>query len=298
MLVSIATVLALTGAACASSKPTATRTVKVETLAPRSGPVLLAQFDTGIGAVTAGSSTPLWQEHDSVAALDGSAVFTVSHDPSKDSDRLERLDLRRGGAVKSWPLLTPGLAVNAVAPSGRWVALTDRRPGYGSQARTSTTLVVYDTRAGAEAKRVDLTGDVQPEAFSADGTLVFALSYSADHYRVQTIELLTGERYDTSDRDKRLPPEDMHGHAVHGVLSRDHELLATLYRNPGDAKEPGFVHVLDLAHGWSYCADLPAPFGTGPAGTDAIELTSAGTLVVAANSADRVAEIHIDDVRT
>jgi len=58
----------------------------------------------------------------------------------------------------------------------------------------------------------------------------------------------------------------MHGHPVHGVLSADHTLLATLYRDPSDDDEPAFVHVLDLSHGWSFCADLPAPFGTGPAG--------------------------------
>ena len=126
-------------------------------------------------------------------------------------------------------------------------------------------VVVFDTSTGTDAAPLTLTGDVQPEAFSIDGSLVFALNYVGDHYRVQTIELATGERYDTNDRDK-VPPEDMHGQAVHGVMSKDRTLLATLYRNPGDADEPAFVHVLDLQHGWSYCADLPAPFGTGPPG--------------------------------
>ncbi len=112
------------------------------------------------------------------------------------------------------------------------------------------------------------TGDLRPEAFSVDGQLVFALDYRGDHYRVQTIDLATGDRYDTSDRDKTLPPEDMNGAAVRGVLSADRTLLATLYRNPGDADEPAFVHVLDLQNGWSYCADLPPPFGTGAVGSD------------------------------
>jgi hypothetical protein len=115
---------------------------------------------------------------------------------------------------------------------------------------------------------------------------------------VQTIELRTGDRYDTSDRNKVVAPEDMHGRAVHGVMSADRTLLATLYRNPGDADEPAFVHVLDLKNGWSHCADLPAPFGTGPSGTDAIELTAAGTVVVAATQAQRLAEIDIDAVHT
>ena len=39
-------------------------------------------------------------------------------------------------------------------------------------------------------------------------------------------------------------------------------------------------------------------FGTGPLGSDTIELTRAGTVVVAATRFDRLAEIHIDDVRT
>jgi hypothetical protein len=61
--------------------------------------------------------------------------------------------------------------------------------------------------------------------------------------------------------------------------------------------EPAFVHVLDLQHGWSYCADLPAPFGTGAPGSDVIELTAADTVVVAAAEAGRLAEIHVQDVR-
>src|SRR5260370_30098663 len=117
----------------------------------------------------------------------------------------------------------------ASPPAGRWGALTDRRPGYGSQGRVATAVVVFVPRVGAEVHRSPLEGDVQPEAFSVDGSLIFALDYRGDHYRVQTIGLRTGTRYDTSDRDK-VPPEDMHGRAVHGVMSADRTLLATLYR--------------------------------------------------------------------
>ena len=85
---------------------------------------------------------------------------------------------------------------------------------------------------------------------------------------------------------------------MRGVLNADHTLLATLYRNPGDADEPAFVHILDLVHGWAYCADLPSPFGTGSPGTDLIELTPTDTVVVAATQASRIAEIHIDQVHT
>lgn len=199
--------------------------------------------------------------------------------------------------MSSWPV-TKGLFVSAVAPDGRWVALTDRRPGYDLSAGAFTELVVFDPVAAHVARRLTLSGNVQPEAFSADGRRVFALDYRGDHYRVQTVELSTGRQFDTSDRDKTVSAEDMHGAAVRGVMSSDRSLLATLYRNPGNDEEPAFVHVLDLQHGWSYCADLPQPFGTGSPGSDVIELTSTNTVIVAASSSSRVAEIHIEDVRT
>jgi hypothetical protein len=157
---------------------------------------------------------------------------------------------------------------------------------------------VTDTKAGRETYRVVLHGDLRPEAFSVDGDRIFALDYRGDHYRVQTIELSTGLRYDTNGRDKTIAPEDMHGASVRGVMSADRTLLATLYRNPGNVMEPAFVHVLDLEYGWSYCADLPRPFGTGPRGSDVIELTPTNTVVVASLQASRVAEIHIDEVHT
>ena len=290
-------VVALTFAGgCGSSGRNASPVVKVANAEQSAGPPVLAQFASGIGAVSTASHAPIWLEPGAVAALDGSAVFSIRHDGSAGTDRLVRIDPKTGAVSSSWPLRR-GLSISAVAPAGRWVALTDRRPGYGSQGRASTEVVVFNPRGSAEVHRRSLAGDVQPEAFSVDGSLIFALDYRGDHYRVQTIDLGTGSRYDTSDRDK-APPEDMHGRAVHGVMSADRTLLATLYRNPGDTEEPAFVHVLDLKNGWSYCADLPAPFGTGPPGTDAIELTATDTVIVGASQADRLAEIHIDAVHT
>ncbi len=120
---------------------------------------------------------------------------------------------------------------------------------------------MFDAEAGGVTRRLAFAADLQPEAFSVDGRMVFALNHLGDHYRVQTIYLATGERNDTSNRDKTLEREDMHGTTVRGVLNADHTVLATLYRDPGDADEPAFVHILDLVHGWAYCADLPAPSG-------------------------------------
>ncbi len=262
--------------------------------ASSNGVLVLAQFDDGVGLVGQRSSERIWTEPKAVAALDGSAVFSIRHD---GSEKLVRVNPRTGALLSSWPLRT-GLSISAVAPEGRWVALTDHA-GYAKRpAKTSTELVVFDPEAGSESHRLTLKGDLRPEAFSVDGKLLFALDNRGDHYRVQTIELATRDRYDTSDRDKTLPPEDMHGAAVRGVMSVDRTLLATLYRNPADGDEPAFVHVLDLEHGWSYCADLPPPFGTGPAGGDVIELSATNTVIVASTHASRVAEIHIANVHT
>jgi hypothetical protein len=226
-----------------------------------------------------------------VAALDGSAAFSIR------DGHLVRIDPNTNAEMASWPLPRGAVSINAVAPGGRWVALTDYPSGYDpAQQRASTELVVFDPAAGTEAHRIALEGDVRPEAFSVDGKLVFALDYRGDHYRVQTIILATGERADTSNRDKTLQREDMTGTSVRGVLNADYTLLATLYRNPGNADEPAFVHILDLVHAWAYCADLPQPFGTGPPGSDRIELTLHDTVIVTATQASRVAEIHIDEV--
>lgn len=281
---------------CGSSAPQATGSNGSTTSTRPAGPVkglLLAQFSKGVGAVAPGYDAPIWNDPAAVSAVDGSAVFSVRR---HGSDRLVRLDRHTGAVVTSWRL-SRGLYVSAVAPDGRWVALTDRRPSYGDlSAGGNTSIVVFDPAAGKAIRHLTLSGNLQPEAFSVDGKLMFALHYQGDHYRVQTIEIATGRQTDTNDRDKTVSPEDMHGAAVRGVLSNDRTLLATLYRNPGDQEEPAFVHVLDLEYGYSYCADLPEPFGTGPEGSDVIELTSTNTVLVGANAAGRIAEIQIEQV--
>jgi hypothetical protein len=260
-------------------------------------PLVLAQFERGVGAVPVGSDDPQWADPSAVAALDGSAVFSIRHEAS--GTLLARLDPDTGGIVSSWLVPAGVVSIGAVSPDGRWIALTDREPDYlAKRPRPSTRLVVFDTTAGAETHRLDQRGDLRPEAFSVDGTRLFVLDYRGDSYRVETIILATGERYETASRDKATEREDMYGTAVRGVLSADRTLLATLYRNPSGGDEPAFVHVLDLLHGWAYCADLQAPFGTGPVGRDRIELSPRGTVLVTALRAGRVAEIHIDEVHT
>jgi hypothetical protein len=283
----VVSLIALGG--CGSGQRVTTDARTVPSTASGNAPLLLAQFGHGVGAVPQGSAKPIWTDPNAVAALDGSAIFSIRRDGAV---RLVRVEPRTGALMSSWPL-RDGLSLDAVAPNGRWVALTRHTPG-----SAATEVVVFDPAQGSETQHLEFTGDLRPEAFSIDGRLLFALDYRGDHYRVQTIDFTTRQHFDTSDRDKIIQAEDMRGAPVHGVMSADRTLLATLYRNPDDAEEPAFVHVLDLEYGWSYCADLPEPFGTGRVGSDAIELTPRDTVIVATTHASRLAEIHIDEVHT
>jgi hypothetical protein len=290
----IASLLLAFAAGCGSSAHTSTEAINVVGPPAPVGPLQLAVFDDGVGAVATGRTAPVWREAGAVAALDGSIVFSIRDDSGNSNPRLVRLDRRTGRENAAAPVPT-GFTIAAVAPGGKWIALTDRRAGYGNQGRAHTTLAIFDTTAGEVSHLLNLPGDVQPEAFSTDGSLVFALHYFPDHYRVQTIAVDGTMLSDTFARDK-TPAEDMHGNPIHGVLNADHTLLATLYRDPTSDDEPAFVHVLDLEHGWSYCADLPAPFGTGPPGDDTIRLAPDDVVEVAATRANRIAAIHIDAV--
>jgi hypothetical protein len=291
------TAIALTLAAGCGTQPGVGAPPTTVEPAP-TGPLVLAQFDRGVGAVPEGSDDPQWADPSAVAALDGSAVFSIRRSTAGD-EQLARLDPKTGDVTASWPLPAGMVSIGAVAPDGTRIALIDADPKYTERApRPKTRLAVFNTAMGAETRRLDLTGDVIPEAFSIDGRFLFVLENRGDHYGVQTLDLVTSDRYDTNTRDKDVLREVMYGTAVRGVLSADGTLLATLYRNPNGKGEPAFVHVLDLKNAWAYCADLVPPFGTGPEGSDRIELTSSGTVLVTALNAGRVAEIHIEEVHT
>lgn len=256
------------------------------------GDVALLATESGVTAVHAGTTDVRWSAAGAVAALDGSAVF------ARDSGALVRLDPVTGEEVGSWPV-DAVLHPVVVAPGGRWVALTDR-PEYviGDPPAARTTVLVVDGRTGRERARFDLDGDLEPEAFSPGGETLVVLDHRGETYRVDTLDLGTGERYPTIDENKEVVG-DMAGRRVRGVLSADRQLLATLYQAPGapqpGAPEPGaFVHVLHLG-GWTYCVGLPGEFGDGPPGSVAIE-RHGDEVVVVSEHADRRATFSLADL--
>jgi hypothetical protein len=131
-----------------------------------------------------------------VSALDGSAVLT------RGAGTLIRLDPRTGDEVGSFPIDTV-LNPIVVAPDARWVALTDRDVfSSADPAAATTTIVVMDGISGAQPARFEFPGNVEPEAFSIDGAQLVVLDHHEVGYRVQLLDLTTGDRYDTLDEDK------------------------------------------------------------------------------------------------
>jgi hypothetical protein len=281
--------LVLATAACggtggANTAGDRTDTRAIESSAPS---LALIQTTTGISAVDAGTDHVVWSAPAATAAPDGSAVFNTEGDGT-----LAQLDPHTGAAVHSWPV-PRGVAPVVISPDGTFVVLSDRPIRYDSetQPRPTTHLVVIGGISGAISHDLTVTGDVEPEAFSVDHNSVFVLDHRGDHYRVQTLDLETGERSDLIDRDKN-PSEDMRGRAVHSVMSSDRSQLATLYINPDNTVEPAFVHVLNLT-GSSYCVHLADEFANGPARSQSIERTADDHVVVRTPAIDRSARFSL-----
>jgi hypothetical protein len=202
-----------------------------------------------------------------------------------------------GGTARWRAALRGALEPRAVSPDGRLVALATPGAAGGSPyrpgGRTRTTVVVADD--GGERVRFDLAGNLEPEAFSADGRLLFVLDYlpptAPDRYRVRMVNLATGKLEPLATRAKAVVPpgaeEEMRGEGRQAVYDPVRQLLFTLYTHqpehlhtrdllagarPGAAHVHAFVHTLSLREHWAYCIDLPAPFGERPAMRHAIAL--------------------------
>jgi hypothetical protein len=241
--------------------------------------VALVSTATGITAVDVGTTRVRWSAPGAVAALDGSAVF------ARGSGTLLRLDPMTGEEIETWPV-DAALNPIVVAPGGEWVALTDHAEyATGEPPAATTRLLVVDGRTGEARARFELTGELEPEAFSPEGERLVVLDHRGATYRVDTLDLATGEQYPTIDENKDVVG-DMAGQRVKGVLSADGRLLATLYRTSGAAGPGAFVHVLAL-DGWTYCVGLPSAFGQGPDGSVVIERHGDDAVVISDHANQR-----------
>lgn len=211
----------------------------------------LVEMSGKLAAFAPPNREPRWTLPGAIASPDGTTAYRVETGP-----RLARFDTRDASSTGSWPLPAgEAWRVVVVSPDGSQVVLTDGAIDFEHRPAV-TRMALWNDEAPDDARLIEHPGALQPEALSPNGNLLFLLDYRSTYYRVRTLDVVTGELSDTFGRDKS-PAEDMNGLAVHAALSPDGHILSTLYRVADETTGEPFVHVLNLAAGWSYCADLP-----------------------------------------
>jgi hypothetical protein len=288
------------------------------------GDHLVVELAGGLAVIDTAQGRPVVPAALAVANPDWTTLVQA-----QDAGGATRVTARRlaDGTVVSSGTLRDTLRPRAVSPDGRIVALTTppQGPTAGTAGtagtgrieagRTRTTVVVADS--GGERRRLDLPGNLVPEAFSVAGDRLFVLDYlppaAPDHYRVRAIDLAAGQVQPLATRAKQLVPpgaeEQMRGEGRQAVYAPLRSMLFTLYTHQPDhlhtrdllagarADRPhvhAFVHSLHLSEGWAYCVDLPSPFGEHPAAGHAIAINPSDTrLVVVDTAGGAVADINL-----
>jgi hypothetical protein len=246
-------------------------------------------FGTPTGSVIVGSSSGvvLSSGREQVASPDGSQLYDTRR--TGGSTVLETQE-SSSGDVLSTTTIEGRLDVRVASLSGEAVALMRPLPaGVDPKIafpRARTTIVVADPAGERAARRYDLEGNFEPEAFSVDDTRLFLIQYlpaeAPAAYRVTSLSLKNGKVHPVFGRFKS-PPERMPGIRLAQVFDATSEQLYTLYTNRvaehfhdhwQDAsygeREVSFVHVLNLREGWAYCAGLPTKLWGQPATAQAM----------------------------
>lgn len=278
------------------------------------GDLLVLEGPDGVSVLSAATGRPLVPAGSAVLSTDG--LVLARSEAAGASTRLFSHRLPRGDEVFAGTV-AGALTPRVVAPGGGLVALADpgsstHRPG----RRDRTTLVIADG-AGQRA-RLELDGNLEPEAFDPSGRLLYVLDYvppiSPDRYRVRVVDLTTGRIQALQTRDKKPVPagaeEEMRGEGRQAVYDRGRDILFTLYTHQPDhehtrdliaggarADAPevhAFVHSLHLGGQWAYCVDLPAPFGSAAPAAYAIAQAADGRVAVVDSDSGTAAIIDPD----
>ena len=153
----------------------------------------------------------------------------------------------------------------AVAADGARVAMTPPpgplEPGMLAPGRATTDLaIVHDDGTVDE---YDVPGNIEPEAFSLDGSSLFVVQFRPaprpTQYQVRRLDLATGELGDVESVDGAVQGS-MGGTARTQVWDADGSRLYTLYTAEVGGSTTAFVHVLDLEEEWAHCVLLPDGF--------------------------------------
>jgi hypothetical protein len=264
-------------------------------------PLLLSQPTAGLVLSTAAGVTVVDAEHDrvrqhverGVGSGDGRWVFA-----SRLVGAGSLVEAVATDGSRRWSAEVGGdLDVRVVAPDGARVALLPaayRSDVYAPTGRSVTRLTVLATD-GSPPTELRLPGNLEPEAFTTDGTGLFVIEYlppeRPDRYRVRRLDLASGEVAGVHSLDGHLQ-EAMRGTARVQALADAGDRLYTLYTVDGPVGPRAFVHVLDLSAGWAHCVDLPAGIGSSPEPALAVTALGArGSVVVVDADAGRYVEI-------
>ncbi len=263
------------------------------------GDVLVVAVAGGkLAAVDAVSGATVSKAGQAVLTMDGGRL--VRAEPADSGTRLISQRLNDGKLFDD-STLSDRLAVRAASPNGTLIALaTPSGPSsdpYRPGARERTTIVVADS--SGQRNRLELPGNLEPEAFDASGELLFVLDYlpptAPDRYRVRAVNLASGKLEPLLTRQKSVVPpgaeEEMRGEGRQAVYNWHNQQLCTLYTHqpehlhtrdlvrgarPDAPHVHAFVHMLNLRERWAFCIDLPAPFGEQAAAGHAIAINPSG----------------------
>lgn len=256
----------------------------------RAGDLLVVETEAGTAVVDSVTGQPVVPAARSVVSVDGTGL--VRAEWTGKGTRIATLRLP-SGEVAAGSTVHDKLEARVASADGRLVALAT--PG---GPRSRTTIAVAD--GSGERTRVDLPGNLEPEAFDVTGQYLFVLDHlpptKPDRYRVRALNLRTGSLEALLTLAKSaVPPgaeEEMRGQGRQAVYDAKRQQLFTLYTHQPDhlhsreiiagARDSApnvhaFVHALHLGERWAFCIDLPESFGLRAADRHAIALSGDGS---------------------
>jgi hypothetical protein len=256
---------------------------------PAPGDLLVVETEAGIAVVDSGTGQVTVPAAPSIVTADRTRLVRTEWTGKGTRFATHQLP---AGEVVSGGMVRDRLEVRAVSAEGRLVALASP-----AGPRSRTTIAIAD--GSGERTRLDLPGNLDPEAFDVTGQYLFVLDHlpptAPDRYRVRAIDLRSGALEPLLTRAKAvLPPgaeEEMRGQGRQAVYDARRQQLFTLYTHQPDhlhsrdllagARDSAphvhaFVHTLHLGQRWAYCVDLPEPFGMRAADRHAIALSGDG----------------------
>lgn len=260
--------------------------------------LLFLSSGSGVAVVRTGASQPSFRGSNAVPSTDWSTMVRAVRNRGQTRVVAQR-PLSRN---PRWDRTLEGrFFVKVVSHDGGLAALGPIKERDYRRGRAQTRLAIHGSRF-SEPLIFDLSGNVEPEAFSSDGRSLFLVRYlparEPVRYQVRRLDLETGEIEGVYTPDAHLQ-QAMAGTARIQAGSSDGTRLYTLYTvRLDDGRRHAFVHVLSLDELWAHCIDLPEGFADQAGSAAAITVAPDGRHVYVANSsAGQVAEVDSQQLR-